>query len=255
MTGHTTHFEDRAAAVRAWAQGWLPTEAAAELLIGHRAWLLREDFWRVAVEVRWEVFRGQEVAAVDFAAAASALEAGTCRARRVSARSCGSPPASRRGSRWICGKPRSGWMRWGLAWLPARSFTRPATARAWQRGRRPVTARELVTVRRHRDPLDGQTLPVLGRYRRGTQLLVVLPGGSKRVIPAAWTDERAGDGAAALASPGDLLELCALVSALFSPGWRWTGTGCTAVTVQGGQPCSLHSSVCCRTRFRRHRRP
>ncbi len=76
MTRHTTHFEDRAAAVRAWAQGWLPTEAAAELLIGHRAWLLREDFWRVAVEVRWEVFRGQEVAAVDFAAAASALEAG-----------------------------------------------------------------------------------------------------------------------------------------------------------------------------------
>jgi hypothetical protein len=72
MTRHTTHFEDRAAAVRAWAQGWLPTEAAAELLIGHRAWLSREDFW----EVRWEVFRGQEVAAVDFAAAASALEAG-----------------------------------------------------------------------------------------------------------------------------------------------------------------------------------
>jgi len=76
MTGHTTHFEDLAAAFRVWAQGWLPTEAAAELLIGHRAWLLREDFWRVAVEVRWEVFRGQEVAAVDFAAAAAALEAG-----------------------------------------------------------------------------------------------------------------------------------------------------------------------------------
>src|SRR2546429_9874040 len=72
MTRHTTHFEDRAAAVRAWAQGWLPTEAAAELLIGHRVWLLREDFWRVAVEGRWEVFRGQEVAAVDFAAGARA---------------------------------------------------------------------------------------------------------------------------------------------------------------------------------------
>ena len=76
MTGHTTHFEDRAAAVRAWAEGWLQTEAAAELLIGHRAWLLREDFWRAAVEIRWEVFRGQDVAAVDFAAAANALEAG-----------------------------------------------------------------------------------------------------------------------------------------------------------------------------------
>jgi hypothetical protein len=76
MTGHTTGLEDRAAAVRVWAQGWLPTEAAAELLIGHRTWLVREDFWQVAVEVRWEVFRGQEVAAVDFVAAASALEAG-----------------------------------------------------------------------------------------------------------------------------------------------------------------------------------
>jgi hypothetical protein len=76
MTGHTTHFEDLAAALRVWAQGWLPTEAAAELLIGHRAWLLREDFWRVAVEVRWEVFRDREVAAVDFAVAAAALEAG-----------------------------------------------------------------------------------------------------------------------------------------------------------------------------------
>jgi hypothetical protein len=76
MTGHTTCLEDRAAAVRAWARGWLPTEAAAELLIGHRAWLLREDFWRVAAEVRWEAFRGQDVAAVDFAAASSALEAG-----------------------------------------------------------------------------------------------------------------------------------------------------------------------------------
>jgi len=50
--------------VRAWARGWLPTGAAAELLIGHQAWLLREDFWGAAVEVGWEVFRGQEVAAL-----------------------------------------------------------------------------------------------------------------------------------------------------------------------------------------------
>jgi hypothetical protein len=73
ITGLTTGFEDLAAAIRAWAKGWLPTEAAAELLIGHRAWLLREDFLRVAVEVRWEPFRGREVAAVDFAAAADAV--------------------------------------------------------------------------------------------------------------------------------------------------------------------------------------
>jgi hypothetical protein len=57
-----------------WAKGWLPTEAAAELLIAHRAWLEREDFLRVAVEVRWEPFRGREAAAVDFAAAADAVQ-------------------------------------------------------------------------------------------------------------------------------------------------------------------------------------
>ena len=51
--------------------------AIAELLIGQRALLLREDFSRIAVELefRWEVFRGQEVTAVDFAAASGALEA------------------------------------------------------------------------------------------------------------------------------------------------------------------------------------
>jgi hypothetical protein len=57
-----------------WARGWLPTEAAAELLIGHRGWLLREDFVQVAVEFRWEVLRGCRVAAVDFAAAAEAVQ-------------------------------------------------------------------------------------------------------------------------------------------------------------------------------------
>ena len=70
----TTGIEDLAEAIRAWAKGWLPTEAAAELLIGHRGWLLREDFLQVAVEVRWEPFRGREVAAVDFAAAADAVQ-------------------------------------------------------------------------------------------------------------------------------------------------------------------------------------
>lgn len=73
-TGLTTGFEDLADAIRAWAKGWLPTEAAAELLISHRSWLEREDFLQVAVEVGWEPFRGQEVAAVDFAAAAGAVQ-------------------------------------------------------------------------------------------------------------------------------------------------------------------------------------
>ncbi len=73
-TGLTTGFEDLTDAIRAWAKGWLPTEAAAELLIGHRTWLLRQDFLDVAVEAGWEVFRDREVAAVDFAAAADAVQ-------------------------------------------------------------------------------------------------------------------------------------------------------------------------------------
>ena len=60
--------------MRAWARGWLPTEAAAELLISHRGWLEREDFLQVAVEVRWEPFRDREIAAIDFAAAAAAVQ-------------------------------------------------------------------------------------------------------------------------------------------------------------------------------------
>jgi hypothetical protein len=70
----TTCFDDLADAIRAWAKGWLPTEAAAELLIGHRAWLLREDFLQVAVESRWDAYRDRVVAAVDFAAAADAVQ-------------------------------------------------------------------------------------------------------------------------------------------------------------------------------------
>jgi hypothetical protein len=69
----TTCFDDLAEAIRAWARGWLPSEAAAELLISHRAWLLRGDFLQVAVEVEWEPLRGREVAVVDFAAAAEAV--------------------------------------------------------------------------------------------------------------------------------------------------------------------------------------
>lgn len=60
-------------AIRAWASGWLPTEAAAELLIGHRTWLLRQDFLQLVVEFRWDVYRDCHVAAVDFAAAADAV--------------------------------------------------------------------------------------------------------------------------------------------------------------------------------------
>jgi len=35
---------------------------------------VREDFLRAAVESRWDVYRGREVAAIDFAAAADAVQ-------------------------------------------------------------------------------------------------------------------------------------------------------------------------------------
>jgi hypothetical protein len=59
-----------------WAKGLQCLEAAVELLIGNRSWLLRVDFLEVAVEFGWEVFSGRPMAAVDFVAAAGALEAG-----------------------------------------------------------------------------------------------------------------------------------------------------------------------------------
>ena len=69
MTGHTTHFEDLAAALRVWVKGLLSMEAAVELLIGHRLWLYRDDFREIAVEFGWETFSGRVMAAVGALAA------------------------------------------------------------------------------------------------------------------------------------------------------------------------------------------
>src|SRR6266536_2848495 len=71
-----------------------------------------------------------------------------------------------------------------------------------------------------RHPLEGRSLQVLGSMRRhgAAELLVVLPDGSKRLIPAAWTDlEQPADGddaAATLGSVSDLLHASVLVSGL-----------------------------------------
>jgi hypothetical protein len=51
-------------------------EAAVELLIGHRSWLSRADFLAIAVGPSLQVSGGRVMAAVDFAAAAGALEGG-----------------------------------------------------------------------------------------------------------------------------------------------------------------------------------
>lgn len=70
----------------------------------------------------------------------------------------------------------------------------------------------MVTITRRKGPLEGQRLRVLGRMRRHgrLELLVVLPDGSKRLIPQAWTDQ-AEDTAPAevVATLGSLTDLLA----------------------------------------------
>lgn len=110
----------------------------------------------------------------------------------------------------------------------------------------PVT----VTITRPRDPLEGVSLAVLGRvHRHGRlELLVALPDGSKRLVPAQWTDHDTDDAAAqqvcgavavTVGRCEDLLAACGLVSALSAR--------------QGGEqaaqrpPCKEDSHAACAT--------
>jgi hypothetical protein len=88
-----------------------------------------------------------------------------------------------------------------------------------------------VRITRSRHPLRGQQLQVLGqRCRQGRlELLLVLPDGSKSLIPADWTDfddaagiEEAVDpaGAAALGSLADLLHASTVIGALVARSRR-----------------------------------
>jgi hypothetical protein len=83
----------------------------------------------------------------------------------------------------------------------------------------------IVRITRRKDPLVGERVQVLRRWRRkhgGVDLLVVLPNGRKRLIPQAWTDaDTAGevdadaeDPAAAVGTVQDLLAAVVIVSAL-----------------------------------------
>ena len=84
----------------------------------------------------------------------------------------------------------------------------------------------VVTLTRPRHPFEGRPLPVLGSMLRhgAMELLVVLPDGSKRLIPAAWTDLESppgrdgSDGPGTLGSAADLLGLSVLVSGLSARG-------------------------------------
>jgi hypothetical protein len=82
---------------------------------------------------------------------------------------------------------------------------------------------DTVLVTRARHPLEGRELRVLGgMHRHGRlELLLVLPDGSKRLIPAEWTSQHAdgsaghdgGRSAGTVGSVADLLAACVLVSA------------------------------------------
>jgi Family of unknown function (DUF5372) len=84
-----------------------------------------------------------------------------------------------------------------------------------------------VRVTRRRHPFEGRSLLVLGGMRRHgeLELLLVLPDGSKSLIPAGWTDAGPSgvDGDASVATLGslaDLLEVCELVADLAEGGQR-----------------------------------
>jgi len=70
-------------------------------------------------------------------------------------------------------------------------------------------------------PFEGQTLAVLGGMRRhgSLELVVVLPDGSRSLIPAAWTDlepapKQAPGRMQTLAPLSDLLRACAVTRVL-----------------------------------------
>ena len=85
---------------------------------------------------------------------------------------------------------------------------------------------ESVIITRERHPFEGRSLSVIHSIRRrGVRLvLVILPNGTRSLIPAAWTDwnlEPAGSGANSpishdLGRLGDLLRLRKIINALLS---------------------------------------
>jgi len=131
-----------------------------------------------------------------------------------------------------------------------------------------VAGRETVRVVRPGHPLHGLDLPVWGRLRlRGAAMVVlVLPDGSRKRIPAAWAREggskdTGAPAAAVVAAAGDLLRLLRVISgvpatagntaeqaARQSPGKEDDRAACTAqsasgpgsgATIAAGQPATL----------------
>jgi len=127
---------------------------------------------------------------------------------------------------------------------------------------------ETVRVVRPGHPLHGLDLPVWGRLRlRGVAMVVlVLPDGSRKRIPAAWaheggSEDPAAPAAAVVAAAGDLLRLLRVISGIpatagnhaeqaarQSPGKEDDRAACTTqsaarpgsgATIAAGQPAAL----------------
>jgi hypothetical protein len=103
-----------------------------------------------------------------------------------------------------------------------------------------------VTITRPRHPLQDKLLQVLGGMRRhgAVELLLVLPDGSKSLVPAAWTDAEAssadGEGeVATLGSLTDLLHACELVAGLSQRESHEQGQAA------GMSPCKEDSRAAC----------
>ena len=102
----------------------------------------------------------------------------------------------------------------------------------WHRRKRPQTTHhrdipDSLTITRERHAFEGQSLAVISSIRRRGVLLVlvVLPDGSRSLIPANWTDWNAeqarrtpaddAGGVHELGSLGDLLHLRKMIDALY----------------------------------------
>ena len=111
-----------------------------------------------------------------------------------------------------------------------------------------VVAVSMVRITRLRHPLHGRQLQVLGRMRRHgrVELLLVLPDGSKSLIPAAWTDLDGEDIDATPGTLGSVADLAALRELAEGLAVRVAagGDGRQAArqsSCEEDKPCSLYS--------------
>ena len=164
-------------------------EAAVELLIGHARWLGREDFLGIAVEFGRGLGDGPVRGAVDWEAVVAGLDAGGLPSSGSEEQMLRLAASLAGGVRLDLGSVLSG--------LDERNAVLVAGAVVHAAGNRGVSLRVAggVSGGERRRPGEGDPVPGcaggpgvqgVGRLRRhgGVELLVVLPDGSKRMIPA-----------------------------------------------------------------------